>query len=239
VWWIAFLALCLALCPPMRAETGYDAWLRYAPVDPAAAKLYAHLPAVVFTSGRSPVMEAAQAELVRGIRGMVGKTLNVESKLPEGDAIVLETFDAPVEGTYLLKAAKRKGHYVIKIAGAGDRGVLYGVFAFLRRISLGREIQRLDEQAAPYASVRWTNEWDNVDGSVERGYAGRSIFFENGHVVPDLTRARDYARLLASIGVNGCAVNSVNTDLRTLTSPFIAELAKIAEPSVPLNMRTD
>ena len=46
---------------------------------------------------------------------------------------------------------------------------------------------------------------------IERGYAGRSIFFENGHVVPDLTRARDYARLLASIGINGCTVNSVNS----------------------------
>ena len=151
---------------------------------------------------------------------MLGKTLNVAAKLPAGDAIVLEIFDAPVDGTYLLRMTKRAGHNVVRIAGAGDRGVLYGVFAFLRRIALGRAIENLDERGAPQAPVRWTNEWDNLDGSIERGYAGRSIFFENGHVVTDLTRARDCARLLASIGINGCTVNSVNTDPRTLTSGF-------------------
>ena len=183
----------------MRAETGYDAWLRYAPVDPASAKLYANLPAVVFTSGGSPVLEAAQAELVRGVRDMLGKTLHVESNAPAADAIVLETFDAPAEGTYLLQTTRRNGHNTVKIAGAGDRGVLYGVFAFLRRIALGRDIENLDEQAAPQAPVRWTNEWDNLDGSIERGYAGRSIFFENGHVVPELdTRSR----LRPAIGLN-------------------------------------
>ena len=233
-WSIALLATVPALLPPLRAETGYDAWLRYAPVDAAP---YSHLPAAVFSSGASPVLETAQRELARGVRGMLGKTLRVESQRPAGDAIVLETFDAPVEGTYRLKTTKSNGHYVVTIAGAGDSGVLYGVFAFLRSIALGRSIENLDEQAAPHVPVRWTNEWDNLDGSIERGYAGRSIFFDNGHVVADLTRARDYARLLASIAVNGCTVNSVNTDPRTLTSPFILELARIADVFRPWGVR--
>jgi len=233
-WSIALFGALQALFPSVRAETGYDAWLRYAPVN---AEPYSHLPAAVYTSSASPVQETTRRELVRGVRGMLGKTLRVESQLPAGDAIVLETFDAPVEGTYRLKTTTRNGHYVLTIAGAGDRGVLYGVFAFLRCIALGREIENLDEQAAPSAPVRWTNEWDNLDGSIERGYAGRSIFFENGHVVPDLTRARDYARLLASIGVNGCTVNSVNTDPRTLTSGFILELARIADVFRPWGVR--
>jgi len=245
---IAAFALGSVLTPPVCAETGYDAWLRYAPLDPAAAKQYARLPVAVFVSSGSPVLESAQAELVRGVRGMLGKTLHVESRMPAGDAIVLATFDAlpelglsappePVEGTYLLKAVERKGSSMLLIAGAGDRGILYGVFAFLRRIATGRGIEHLDEQESPYAPVRWTNEWDNLDGSIERGYAGRSIFFDGGHVVPDLTRARDYARLLASIGINGCTVNSVNTDPRTLTSPFILELARIADVFRPWGVR--
>ncbi len=224
----AALAICASL-PPLIAETGYDAWLRYTPVAPEIARLYATMPAVVFVSGDSPVLESARRELLRGVRGTLGKTLRAASRMPSGDTIVLATFEAPVEGSYRLKADTRNGHTILMIEGAGDRGVLYGVFALLRRIALGRGIENLDEQGAPSAPVRWTNEWDNLDGTIERGYAGRSIFFENGHVTADLTRARDYARLLASIGINGCTVNNVNADSRTLTSAFIAELTRIAD----------
>ncbi len=241
----------LAIWPAIAlSETGYDAWLRYAPVTPSAVQLYTRLPAAVFASGASPVFQAAQQELVRGVRVMLGKTLHIESRLSSRDAIILATFDAlpgvvpgvsrppsAVGGSYLLKTLARNGHFILLIAGADDRGVLYGMFALLRRMALERDIENLDEFASPYAPVRWTNEWDNLDGSIERGYAGRSIFFENGHVVADLTRARDYARLLASIGVNGCTVNSVNTDPRTLTSAFIPELARIAEVFRPWGVR--
>ena len=245
---IAVLALWTAISA--QAETGYDAWLRYAPVTPAAARLYERLPSRIFTAGRSPVLDAAQQELARGVRGMLGKTLHTEPRFPAGDCIVLATFDAlpgiapglrimptPVEGSYLLKAIELHGHSLLLIAGRDDRGVLYGVFGLLRRIALESKIEHLDESGAPSAPVRWTNEWDNLDGSIERGYAGRSIFFENGHVVRDLTRARDYARLLASIGVNGCTVDSVNADPRVLTSEFIAELARIAAVFQPWGVR--
>ena len=64
--------------------------------------------------------------------------------------------------------------------------------------------RRLDEMSEPGVPIRWMNDWDNLDGSIERGYAGQSIFFEDGHVRADLTRVSEYARLLASIGINGC-----------------------------------
>ncbi|HKF68849.1 MAG TPA: alpha-glucuronidase, partial [Vicinamibacterales bacterium] len=78
-----------------------------------------------------------------------------------------------------------------------------------------------------------TNEWDNLDGSIERGYAGPSIFFERDNVAADLTRVRDYARLLASIGINGCAVNNVNANPRAITPDFIVQLARIADSFRP------
>jgi alpha-glucuronidase len=247
------LAVILAMLPNIhgsaRAETGYDAWLRYVPVDTAAQKLYARLPTAVYAPTRSGVLEAARQELARGVRGMLGKTLEVESSLPAGDAIVLATYKAlpaiapgltppvRVPGSYLLKTVERHGRSILLIGGPDDRGVLYGVFALLRRIALERDVERLDEYSAPYAAVRWTNEWDNLDGSIERGYAGRSIFFDNGHVVPDLERPRDYARLLASIGIDGCTVNSVNADPRALTSEFIPEMARIADVFRPWGVR--
>jgi len=74
---------------------------------------------------------------------------------------------------------------------------------------------------------------DNLDGTIERGYAGRSIFFDNGQVRSDLTRVHDYGRLLASIGINGVTVNNVNSDLRTLQPDMILEFARIADQLRP------
>jgi len=246
---VAIAAVVLS-CPIMRAETGYDAWLRYPSLDKAARAPYARLPAVVFVPGESPVIDSAKQELVRGVRGMLGRTLREESSLPDEDAIVLITYDGlpavaadialpaqPVEGSYFLKVVTRRGHRLLLVDGADDRGVLYGTFALLRRIALHGEIETLDERDVPYAPVRWTNEWDNLDGSIERGYAGRSIFFDNGHVVADLTGARDYARLLASIGINGCTVSNVNANPRMLTTEFIPELARLAGAFRPWGVR--
>ncbi|HEX6802273.1 MAG TPA: alpha-glucuronidase family glycosyl hydrolase [Terriglobales bacterium] len=115
------------------------------------------------------------------------------------------------------------------IAGADERGVLYGTFALLSRIGQGQNVATLDDAETPSAPIRWVNQWDNLDGSIERGYAGRSIFFDGGAVRSDLTRAGEYARLLASIGINGCAINNVNADARVLKPEFLPQLARVAE----------
>ncbi len=100
-----------------------------------------------------------------------------------------------------------------------------------------QSVDALDESDAPFAPVRWVNEWDNLDGSIERGYGGRSIFFENGNVVPDLSRAADYARLLASIGIDGCTINNVNANPRVLAPEFLPQLARVAEVFRPWGIR--
>ena len=93
------------------------------------------------------------------------------------------------------------------------------------------------DSEAPSSPIRWVNQWDNFDGSIERGYAGRSIFFDNGHVRPDLTRVSEYGRLLASVGLNGATVNNVNSNLRTLEPEMILELARIADAFRPWGVR--
>ena len=87
----------------------------------------------------------------------------------------------------------------------------------------------LDDVQQPHAALRWVDQWDNLNGSIERGYAGPSIFFEKGSVRADLTRAGEYARLLASIGINGCTINNVNADPRIIDDSFIPQLARIAD----------
>ncbi len=123
------------------------------------------------------------------------------------------------------------------VAAVTERGVLYGVFALLNKIARHEPLTSLNEFQQPSAPLRWIDQWDNLDGRIERGYGGRSIFFENGSVRADLTRVRDYARLLASIGINGCAINNVNADPRILEDNFLPQLARVAAVFRPWGVR--
>jgi alpha-glucuronidase len=226
------------------AETGQDAWLRYVPLDEQSAQQFRDsLPAVIVPlDGETAGMYAAGSELMHGIRGMLGRKLRVETRIPAEPALVIGTFAAfrqslpqlslpsdITEDGFWLKTATIAGVRHIIIASPNDRGVLYGSFALLRRIALGESIRDLDEKQSPYAPVRWVNQWDNLDGSIERGYGGRSIFWENGGARADLTRVSEYGRLLASIGINGCAINNVNANPRVLASDFLPQVVLIAQ----------
>ena len=242
-----FLAMWVLVAPgQLWAETGYAAWLRYATLDATVRKHYEALPANAVALGDSLVIKKAQAELVRGVHGMLGRTLRAESRFPNESAIVLGTFaslkplvpaaDFPPlvgEDAFVLKAVTLKGFPCLLVSARNDRGVLYGVFALLSKIARQESIAALDEVQQPAARIRWVNQWDNLNGSIERGYAGRSVFFENGRVRANLTRAADYARLLASVGINGCTINNVNADPRILQSDFLPQLARVAEAFRP------
>jgi alpha-glucuronidase len=234
----------------LRAETGANGWLRYALItDTATITQDATLPPAVTAVDRSPITLAAQHELLRGVRGMLGRTLREEEEWPKEDAFVVGTvtgmqhrfpgWTAPkLRGNgFSLSNITQAGHHYILISGADDRGVLYGTFRLLDKLARLENVSSVNDTESPSAPVRWVNQWDNLDGSIERGYAGRSIFFDAGKVRADLTRAGDYARLLASVGINGCTVNNVNADLRVLTSDFIEQVARIADAFRPWGVR--
>ncbi len=234
----------------LHAETGADAWLRYAPLDAKAAARYQSVPASTVVLGDSEVLASAQKELVRGLKGTLGRTLRMESGVPTEASVAIGTVEqlhrvAPDfrvrEGLhgdgFWLTSGRLRGFKCIIIAGGSDRGVLYGVFAFLSRIAREQSVFGLNEFEQPSAPVRWADEWDNLDGTIERGYGGRSIFFDSPKVRADLTRASEYARLLASVGINGCNVNNVNANLHVLDSDFIPQLARIAEAFRPWGVR--
>lgn len=243
----AFLLIGASAC---RAENGSAAWLRYDRVTELAEKsLYDRLPATVVAMDSSVVVRSAQNEIVRGVKGMLARTERASQGPVNDDMIVLGTF-ADVEkalsvtlpdqlaiDSYVLKSLERGAHRVVLITAPNDRGVLYGAFAFLRHMVLRERVDHLDEQSTPYEVIRWANQWDNLDGTIERGYGGRSIFFADGNVVKDLSRASDYARLLASIGIDACAVNNVNANPKVLTTEFIPQLARIADAFRPWGVK--
>jgi len=205
------------------------AWLTYSPVDTAHVfPAGTPVPDTILRLGDSALENTAANELHRGFEGMLHRILRSDTRtnLPERacNLIVVGTASeiaqwrpslkenklAP-EGFHLRRITSGKDTLLI-VEGADERGSLYGSFALLRMIAEEQPLTRLDDTEAPSAPVRWTNEWDNPNGSIERGYGGRSIFFESGSVRDDLTRASQYARLLASVGINGCTINNVNAD---------------------------
>jgi alpha-glucuronidase len=228
-------------------ETGYKAWLRYAELKDAARAQYREAAlAVVAVLNEQSLEASARQELIRGMRGMLGRTLRAESGVPQEAAFVLGTFDeirraAPQwhldatlpEDSFWLKTISENGRRYTVIAAPNDRGVLYGVFALLRQVALDKPIADLDEKETPYEPIRWVNQWDNLDGRIERGYGGRSIFWDNGHVRQDLSRVSDYGRMLASLGINGCSIDNVNADPRLLTPEYLPEIAHIADAFRP------
>jgi len=227
---------------PLLAESGHAAWLHYARLDARAARMYETLPPSVVVLGNSGVLGTAQRELIRGIQEMLGKTLRAESGLPHEESLILgtltevhtalpeiQTTNKLAEDGFWLATRQVGGFSRLIVTGSTERGVLYAVFTLLSKIARNESIAALDERQEPYAPIRWVDQWDNLDGRIERGYAGRSIFFERGAVRDDLSRVGEYARLLASIGVNGCNINNVNADPRILGDRFLLQLRRIAD----------
>ncbi|MEO5925543.1 MAG: alpha-glucuronidase family glycosyl hydrolase [Bryobacteraceae bacterium] len=206
-------------------ESGYNSWLRYERLEKPPA-----LPAVVTILTDTPVLRSAQGELIRGLRGMTDRTLRASNGSVNEPAIVLDTRATNLKPDgYQLRT--ERGNIVI--SASSDRGVLYGAFALLEKIALGERITNLNERHEPGVAIRWVNHWDNLDGTIERGYGGRSIFWDNVKSRTDLTQVTDYARMLASLGINGASINNVNVNPRILATDFLPEIVRIADAMRP------
>ncbi len=224
------LAALITITGGAHSESGSEAWLRYAPVSKPAT--YSALSATIVQRDQDPIAQSAARELGRGLSSMLGRTFVLKSKADE-DAIAFE-IDPKLGGDSFRITTEGQR---VRILGGSSRGELYGAFHLLELVAEEKPLPGEAQTEAPAAPIRWVNEWDNLDGSIERGYAGRSIFFENGHVRPDLSRVGAYGRLLASVGINGCTVNNVNSDLRTLEPEMLRALARIADALRPWGVR--
>ena len=219
----------------IRAEDGYRLWLRYDRIaDDAQRTAYAaalgHVVLATPAGADSPTIVAARDELMTGLSGLLGIT----------PVITLDrSASAPAAGAegYSLKATDQGDMRGITIAANHDVGVLYGAFALLRGIQTGRPVAGLSGTSAPRISRRILDHWDNLNGTIERGYAGFSLW--NWFELPDYVspRYRDYARAAASIGINGAALTNVNADALVLTEPWLRKVAALAGAFRPYGIR--
>lgn len=183
-----------------------QAWLSYQKrKDSRPGKLFGKVKLEGF-SVREPIVENALEELRRGIGGYYG----AEPVLCEDEeTLLLVRTDAPeFDGeSFRISMDRESGRLVLE--AAQEKGLLYGIFHLLRLCATGGIRQGLDVFVKPDNPLRMLNHWDNMDGSIERGYSGKSFFFENNEIVIN-ERTRDYARLAASVGINAVVINNVN-----------------------------
>ena len=138
---------------------------------------------------------------------------------------------------YMIKSVSVNGKKATVVASLTDKGLLYGVFHLLRLVQLNEFSDQLNVKEKPSYALRILNHWDNLDGTVERGYSGHSIW--NWEELPTVLspRYQEYARANASIGINATVLNNVNASPKILSDEYLQKVKAIAGVLRPYNMR--
>lgn len=205
--------LMLSYATTSKAEDGHALWLR----NHSAVKVSISCPV------HSPVIDLATDELKKGWLGKENMVLKLN--LSKNSAIKGDGFQ--------LEESAINAHT--------ELGLLYGTYELLRRQYLN--LPQRNFISNPSYSRRILNHWDNLDGSIERGYAGSSIFWgntANGLEITNQDREKwkAYARANASIGINGAVLNNVNASAKVLTQAYLEKVKAIAESLRPYGIKT-
>ncbi|MFD0671284.1 alpha-glucuronidase family glycosyl hydrolase [Cohnella sp. GCM10027633] len=225
------------------SSKSYKAWLQYDPIDNVSVRndYIRQLGNIVLPASVTEFEPALQL-LKTGLRRMLG----IEPLFSESPSDPSYCRIAYAEGEERERLGA-EGYRIrtdagtrLSLVGGGNSGLLYGVFHLLRLVGAREPLEALDIREKPSAGLRMLNQWDNADGSIERGYAGKSIFYRNGKIAANLDRVRDYARLAASVGINGISINNVNVheaETAFVTPGALPEVAKVADAFRPLGIK--
>jgi alpha-glucuronidase len=235
-----------------KAEDGYRLWLRYDLIKNQSILLqYREHLSFITIEGSSETLNVAADELQKGISGLTGASLTNSHSDNTGEIII----GTPKNSKFIqslnldeeLKSLGKEGYLIksfytgekkrIIIIGNEDIGVLYGSFHFLKLLQTHQSILNLRISSSPKINIRILNHWDNLDRTVERGYAGFSLW--DWHKLPDYIDQRyiDYARANASIGINGTVLTNVNANALVLTKPYLEKVAALANAFRPYGLK--
>lgn len=248
---LSLLIVNLLLALVLHAENGYSLWLRYNTVqNPQLLSQYRGSIKGVWAGGITPTLSVAKEELLQGLSGLLAQKIGEKKSGPgllyigtpaTSTSIAAlarqKNLTAAGEDAFLIERTNGKDGTKIIIAGNTDKGVLYGVFHFLRLLQTEQNIQNLSILSAPKIQHRILNHWDNLNRTVERGYAGFSIW--DWHRLPNYIDQRyiDYARANASIGINGTVLTNVNANAMVLTQPYLEKVAALARVFRPYGIK--
>ena len=220
----------------------YKCWLNYElNTDPNVAQEYKKYCSNILLKEDSPIIMTAMNELKLAINTIFHIEPEISKEAPNSSHILISTLkqikdmeldDKICDEGFAIKRFKLDNVETLAIVGKDERGVLYGVFALLRAMCTGTPLEEIEGVDNPQTALRMINHWDNMSGDIERGYAGQSIFFENNKFIDDFTRIKDYARLLASVGINAIVINNVNVheyETKLITDEFLPDVSKVAD----------
>lgn len=235
------------------AEDGYRLWLRYDLIaNSQLLQTYRQQIKGLLFESDSPTLSVAKQELQIGLRGLLGAEIPLVNAVQTdgmiivtkyGDSKLLANLDMAKqlaqinsEGFVILNTTVNQKKATV-ITAKEDIGFLYGVFHFLRLLQTHHDINNLSITSSPKIKLRVLNHWDNLDRTVERGYAGFSIW--DWHTLPDYIDPRyiDYARANASIGINGTVLTNVNANALVLTPHYLEKVAALADVFRPYGIR--
>lgn len=203
-------------------------WMKYRKADTG-------LPSDIYYNSDDKVTLTAVNELSRALSELCGITASASQIIGMNKTNRIYLINRDIPGNYYDK--NMQGYQIesnssrIIVSSDGAYGVLNGVFELIRRIRLKESISRLNVKKTPDNPLRMLNHWDNSDGTIERGYSGSSFFFKNGKIIVN-DRTHDYARLIASVGINAVVINNVNVDstaVRLITDSFFDALSRLTE----------
>lgn len=235
-----------------NSESGYRLWLRYDKIENQhLLNEYRQQIKNLLVDGDSPTLRIIQEELLTGLTGLLDQPISLSSNLKSKSLLIITTFKSDLfkllkpdiskvtvgdEG-FIIKTISSNNTSAILIAAPEEVGVLYGAFHFLRLLQTNTSIKNLSIEQSPKIKLRLLNHWDNLDRTVERGYAGFSIW--NWHKLPTYidSRYQDYARANASLGINGTVLTNVNANALTLTPGYLAKVRGLADLFRPYGIR--
>jgi len=238
-WMMIWVAFNLSVA----AEDGYRLWLRYEyKNDSVVREYYASYFKNVYLEINSPLSQSIRDELNIALHDMLGQSPQFAVTPAITHTLIIATpADLPIlkqlfskdlsqiddEG-YIVSNINYKGKRQLVVTSPTPRGLLYGTFHLLRMIALNDPIEKIHIISSPKIRYRVINHWDNPDGSIERGYAGQSLWYGQANL--DSSRIKDYARANASLGINTVVINNVNASPAMLADTsllFAARLARI------------
>ncbi|MEJ2194629.1 MAG: alpha-glucuronidase family glycosyl hydrolase [Ignavibacteriaceae bacterium] len=235
------------------AEDGYRLWLRYNLItNHKLLEEYQSRISGIYSVDSSATLKIAAKELRTGLEGLLGSAISNFKSVNSDGTIILGTmqnsdliksnisqneFNEITEEGFIIKSIKYNGKDLIIISGKQEISVLYGVFHFLRLLQTQMSVENLSIISSPKIKLRLLNHWDNMDRTVERGYAGFSIW--DWHRLPDYIDPRyiDYAKANASIGINGTVLNSVNANAAILTEAYLIKVKALADLFRPYGLK--
>ena len=244
------IVFAISLVGTLQAEDGYRLWLRYDQIkNVQLLQQYRAAISSIQILGTTPTSVISKEELINGLENLLGKNISVPNN---GASILAGTAanSALIRGAisqddlskigkegFIIRSLKATQKNRFIITANTDIGVLYGVFHFLRLLQTNQSIQQLSITSSPKIKTRILNHWDNLNRTVERGYAGISIW--DWQKLPEYIDQRyiDYARANASIGINGTVLTNVNANALILTNNYLEKVAALANTFRPYGLK--